>query len=201
MTKENQEKETTEQENTNTETSTEQTTTNIEDNKNDKEEGEEKETTEQIIEDAKGKSIEAELQESKDKYMRLYAEFDNFRRRTNKEKGELIKNAGADLMQALLPILDDFERANKSMTESKDVEAVKQGLQLVYEKLIKTLENKGLKAMEASIGKEFDLELHESITQIPAPSEDMKGKVMDEIEKGYYLNEKILRFAKVVIGS
>lgn len=196
MTTENQETEA--QENTNTETSKEQTETNTE---NKEEVTEEKETTEQIIEEAKGKDLEAQLQESKDKYMRLYAEFDNFRRRTNKEKGELIKNAGADLMQTLLPILDDFERANKSMAESKDIEAVKEGLKLVHEKLVKTLEGKGLKVMESSIGKSFDLDLHESITQIPAPNEDMKGKVVDEIEKGYYLNDKILRFAKVVVGS
>jgi molecular chaperone GrpE len=157
--------------------------------------------------------LQVEVAEFKDKYMRLYAEFDNFRRRTAKEKADLIKNAGENLMTVLLPVLDDFERAQKSMSSAEKMEnadlevtkrelsAIKEGIFLIYNKFFRLLEQKGLKPMESSIGKEFNVDEHESITQIPAPSEDMKGKVIDEVEKGYYLHEKVLRFAKVVIGS
>ena len=156
---------------------------------------------------------QAELSEQKDKYVRLYAEFENFRRRTVKEKSDTIKNASQGLIKDLLPVIDDFERALKSMEEGqkktfenqedmlKELQAVEEGVKLIFNKLYKTLENKGLKAIDSAIGKEFNLEEHESITTIPAPSEDMKGKVIDEIEKGYYLHDKVLRFTKVVLGS
>jgi len=142
-----------------------------------------------------------ELVEAKDKYLRLYAEFENFRRRTAKEKIDLIKNAGEDIIKAMLPIVDDFDRAQKAFDKSSEVAALKEGVSLIQNKLLHTLEQKGLKVMESTIGKTFDVNEHESITNVPAPSDDMRGKVLDETERGYYLNEKILRFAKVVVGS
>jgi len=145
--------------------------------------------------------LQAALDEAKDKYLRLYADFENQRKQHAKQRQELITGANANLMQALLPVLDDFERAIKAMENAQDIEAVKQGVLLIQEKTIKILGQQGLKPMESAIGQPFDLELHESITQIPAPSEDLKGKVIDELEKGYYLYDKIIRFAKVVIGN
>ncbi len=136
----------------------------------------------------------------KDKYLRLYADFDNYKKRTAKEKMELFDTAGKDIVNAVLPTIDDFERANKALENSDDVAALKEGMQLVYQKLLKTLESKGVKAMESN-GTEFNADLHEAITEISAPSEEMKGKVIDTIEKGYYINEKILRYAKVVVGK
>lgn len=144
--------------------------------------------------------LEAELKELKDKHLRLYSEFENFRKRTNKEKIDLISTANESLLQAIIPVVDDFDRALKANETSEDINAIKDGLLLIYNKFINTLQNKGLKEME-TIGQPFDTELHEAITQIPAPSEDMKGKVVDQVEKGYYLGEKVIRFAKVVIGS
>ncbi|EAY28987.1 nucleotide exchange factor GrpE [Microscilla marina] len=145
--------------------------------------------------------LEAEVQEAKDKYVRLYADFENFRRRTAKEKIEQIKLANEGLLKDLLPILDDFERALKAFEEAEDKEAIKEGVKLIQDKFGKTLLNKGLKPMESTIGKVFDVEEHESIAQVPAPSDDQKGKVIDEIERGYYLHDKVVRFAKVVVGS
>ncbi|MEO1655373.1 MAG: nucleotide exchange factor GrpE, partial [Bacteroidota bacterium] len=154
-----------------------------------------------------------ELAEAKDKYVRLYAEFENFRRRTNKEKSDIIKNAHESLIRDLLSVVDDFERAFKSFEEAKkkateagddqpaDGTALEEGINLVFNKFYKILEQKGLKAMDSSIGKDFDLEKHESITRIPAPSPELKDKIIDEIEKGYYLHDKVIRFAKVVLGS
>jgi molecular chaperone GrpE len=145
-------------------------------------------------------AAKAEVAELKDKYLRLYADFENFRRRTAKEKLEMISGASADVVKTILPIVDDFERAKVSMDSSTDVEALKEGVDLIYNKLFKTLESKGLKAM-VSKGEAFDAEIHESIAQFPAPSEDLKGKVIDEIEKGYYLNDKVIRYAKVIVGA
>lgn len=145
--------------------------------------------------------VQAELQEAKDKYVRLYADFENFRRRTAKEKIEQVKLANEGLLKDLLPILDDFDRALKSFGDAEDKEAIKEGVKLIQDKFGKTLANKGLKPMESSIGQVFDVEQHESIAQIPAQSEDQKGKVIDEIERGYYLHDKVVRFAKVVVGS
>lgn len=145
------------------------------------------------------KKIQAELQEQKDKYLRLFAEFDNFKRRNAKEKIELIQTAGKDVITSLLEVLDDCERAEKQLDESDDIATNKKGVQLVFNKLKNTLQAKGLKAME-SINTDFDVEKHEAITEIEVP-EKKKGKVVDEIEKGYYLNDKIIRFAKVVVGK
>ncbi|GAB3794266.1 hypothetical protein GCM10028819_07410 [Spirosoma humi] len=141
-----------------------------------------------------------EVAELKDKYLRLYADFENFRRRTAKEKLELINNANEGVLKALIPVVDDFERAMQSIENTNDVAALKEGVSLIYHKLFKTLEGKGLKPM-VSKGETFDADLHESVTQFPAPSDDLKGKVIEEIEKGYYLNDKVIRFAKVIVGS
>lgn len=145
-------------------------------------------------------TAKAEIAELKDKYLRLYADFENFRRRTAKEKLEMISGASADTVKLILPIVDDFERAKVSFDSSTDIEALKEGVDLIYTKLYKALESKGLKAMESK-GADFDAEIHESIAQFPAPSEDLKGKVIDEIEKGYYLNDKVIRYAKVIVGA
>ena len=143
---------------------------------------------------------EAEAAEWKDKYMRIYAEFDNFRKRNAKERIELIKSASSNVLKEIIPVLDDFDRAIAANKTNEDIEAVKEGFELIQSKTFKVLESQGLKAMD-SIGKEFDVEHHEAITNIPAPSEDMKNKVVDAIEKGYFLNDKVLRFAKVVVGQ
>lgn len=145
-------------------------------------------------------SAKAEIAELKDKYLRLYADFENFRRRTAKEKLEMISGASADTVKLILPIVDDFERARISFESSTEIDALKEGVDLIYTKLYKALESKGLKAMESK-GADFDAEIHESIAQFPAPSEDLKGKVIDEIEKGYYLNDKVIRYAKVIVGA
>jgi molecular chaperone GrpE len=144
--------------------------------------------------------LKQEVADLKDKYIRLYSDFENFRKRTAKEKLELLSTAAEDIIKNILPVMDDLERALKSIGDSEENQNTREGVDLVYQKFKKTLEGKGLKVME-SIGKPFDVEIHEAITQIPAPSEDLKGKVIDEIEKGYYLNEKVIRFAKVIIGA
>ena len=144
--------------------------------------------------------LKQELALANDRYLRLYAEFDNFRRRTAKEREEARKEEGKDVMVALLPVLDDFDRALKHMDNATDVAAVKEGVALIQNKLKNVLSQKGLKEMQ-SLGTAFDPEIHEAITNIPAPSDDLKGKVVDEMEKGYYLNDKVARFAKVIVGS
>ncbi|MFN4146674.1 MAG: nucleotide exchange factor GrpE [Runella sp.] len=144
--------------------------------------------------------LNSELAELKEKYLRLYADFENFRRRTAKEKLELISTANEDLMKAILPVVDDFERAMASFEIATEIAPMKEGLELIFSKFTKTLEARGLKPM-ISKGETFDAELHESITQFPAPTEDLKGKVIDEVEKGYFLHEKVIRYAKVVVGS
>ncbi len=144
--------------------------------------------------------LKKELDELRDKYVRLYADFDNAKKRMAKERLELILTASKDVMKDLLPVLDDFERAQKAVANSADVTAVKEGLNLVHAKLVNTLSSKGLKAME-SIGTDFDVTHHEAITEIPAPTPEQEGKVIDEAEKGYFLNEKIIRFAKVIVGK
>ena len=144
--------------------------------------------------------LQAKVAELNDKYIRLYSEFDNFRKRTAKEKIELIQSGGEDIFKSVLPVLDDFERAIKSNAETNDINAVKDGVNLIYNKFKSTLTQKGLAEMN-SLGEHFNADIHEAITSIPAPSEEMKGKVVDELEKGYNLNGKIIRFAKVVTGS
>jgi len=143
--------------------------------------------------------LQAELEEQKDKYLRLFAEFDNFKRRSAKERIELIQTAGKDVIISMLEVMDDCDRAEKQLAESNDINTQKEGIQLVFNKLRSTLQARGLTAME-SINTEFDVEKHEAITEVEVPGK-MKGKVVDEIEKGYYLNNKIIRFAKVVVGK
>ncbi|MBS1509936.1 MAG: nucleotide exchange factor GrpE [Bacteroidetes bacterium] len=143
--------------------------------------------------------LQAELEEQKDKYLRLFAEFDNFKRRTAKERIELIQTAGKDVIVSMLEVLDDCDRAEKQMQTSEDAKTIKEGIGLVFGKLKTVLGNKGLKPMQ-SINTAFDVEKHEAITEVPA-GEAMVGKVVDEVEKGYYLNDKIIRFAKVVVGK
>ena len=143
--------------------------------------------------------LQEELQEQKDKYLRLFAEFDNYKRRTSKEKMEMIQTAGKDIIVSLLDVLDDCERAEKQMEQSDDLAQVKEGNKLVFNKLKNTLAQKGVKAID-SINADFDVEQHEAITEIEA-GEDKKGKVVDEIQKGYTLNGKLVRFAKVVVGK
>jgi molecular chaperone GrpE len=144
--------------------------------------------------------LKQEVAALNDKYLRLFAEFDNYKRRTQKERVELLQTAGKDVIVSLLPILDDFDRANKAIENAVDVAPIKEGVQLVHSKLRSLLVQKGLKDIE-SINTPFNTDLHEAITKIPAPNDDMKGKVIDELEKGYTLNDKVIRFAKVVVGS
>lgn len=144
--------------------------------------------------------LQAEIDELKDKNLRLVAEFDNFRKRTARERIELISTAGKDIVQALLDVVDDSNRALKLMETDNDPASLKEGATLVFNKLQHVLQHKGLKQMDC-MGKDFDPDLHEAITEIPAPTQDMKGKVLDVVLDGYYLNDKLIRHAKVVVGS
>ncbi len=141
-----------------------------------------------------------EIESAKDKYVRLFAEFDNYKRRTAKERGELIQTAGKDVIVSLLDVLDDVDRAEKQLATTDNIDQVREGVKLVFNKLRNTLQSKGLKAME-SLDTAFDVEKHEAITEIAVPDENKKEKVVDEIVKGYYLNDKLIRFAKVVVGK
>ncbi len=158
------------------------------------------ETTETIPELSVEEKLQQENAALNDKYLRLFAEFDNFKRRTQKERVELLQTAGKDVIVSLLSVLDDFDRAKKAMENSTDVESIREGINLVHHKLKNLLVQKGLKEIE-SINSPFDTDYHEAITKIPAPTDDLKGKVIDELEKGYTLNDKVIRFAKVVVGS
>lgn len=155
---------------------------------------------EEVATENEMEKLQAELAEQKDKYLRLFAEFDNFKRRTAKERIELIQTAGKEVIASLLDVLDDCERAEKTMESVQDTAAVKEGVQLVFAKLRSTLEQKGLKPMNA-VSEEFNPDLHEAITEIPAPAPELQGKVIDQVQKGYYLGDKIIRFAKVVVGK
>ena len=144
--------------------------------------------------------LRKEVADWKDKYTRLFAEFDNFRKRSIKERSDIIGAAAGDVIKEIIPVLDDFDRAIKANESTEDVAIIKEGFVLIHNKMYKRLEAKGLKPVDAT-GKPFDTDFHEAITSIPAPSEDLKGKVVDEVEKGYLLHEKVLRFSKVVIGQ
>ena len=144
--------------------------------------------------------LEDELKQSKDQYLRLVAEFENFRKRNAKERLELIQTAGKDIVQSLLVVLDDTDRAEKQVESAKDLAAVKEGISLVFGKMRSIMQQKGLQKMEC-LNEPFNADLHEAITEIPAPSEDMKGKIIDVVEPGYYLNDKLIRHAKVVVGN
>lgn len=155
--------------------------------------------TETLENESKADKLGAEVAELKDKYLRLYADFENFRRRTAKEKLEMMATANEELMKAVLPVMDDFERAMVSFDNFLEIEPLKEGVGLIYTKFFKTLEAKGLKPMVAK-GESLDADLHESIAQFPAPTDELKGKIIDEVEKGYFLNDKVIRYAKVVVG-
>eukprot|EP00388_Colpodella_angusta_P008366 GDKJ01022922.1.p2 GENE.GDKJ01022922.1~~GDKJ01022922.1.p2 ORF type:complete len:194 (-),score=24.92 GDKJ01022922.1:229-810(-) len=160
------------------------------------------ETTAQepVVELSAEEKLQQENSALNDKYLRLFAEFDNYKRRTQKERVELLQTAGKDVVVSLLPVLDDFERALKATENATEVSAIREGIMLVQTKLKSILSQKGLKELE-SINTVFDTDIHEAITKIPAPTEDLKGKVVDELEKGYTLNDKVIRFAKVVVGA
>ncbi len=165
-----------------------------------KEETADEAETEEKEEPKKEPTAEEKLAELQDRYLRLSAEYDNFRKRTLKEKIDLQKSANENLLEAILPVADDFDRAIQSVDEAKDVKAVKEGMKLISGKFNGFLNQQGVKEIEA-VNKEFDTDLHEAITKIPAPSKKLKGKVVDVIQKGYFLNDKVLRFSKVVIGE
>ncbi len=145
-------------------------------------------------------ALEAELAKEKKEYMFLMAEFDNFRKRTLKDKAEIIKNGAENAMRNILPIIDDFDRALQATATSEDVDAVREGVELIYNKFIKYLESNGVKEMTTT-GEAFDADIHEAVTTFPAPSEELKGKIIDTVQKGYSINDKVLRHAKVVVGQ
>ncbi|MAX70459.1 MAG: nucleotide exchange factor GrpE [Flavobacteriaceae bacterium] len=153
--------------------------------------------TEQSVEE----KLQGELAAEKDKFMRLFAEFENYKKRTTKERIDLFKTASQDVMTAMLPILDDFERALTHIEEDKEAEELRKGVLLIYNKLVSTLQQKGLSKIEVNKGDTFNADDHEAVTQIPAPSEDLKGKIIDVIEQGYKLGDKVIRFPKVVFGQ
>ncbi len=189
---------------------TEKSTKMTDQNEETREQKEVQEEIEQVNESRVNQPEETEFSETdklksevamlNDKYVRLYAEFDNYKRRTTKERIELLQTAGKDVIVSLLTVLDDFERANKAMENAADVKPVKEGVELIQNKLTTLLAQRGLKAME-SIGQPFDADIHEAITNVPAPTPDLKGKVIDEAEKGYMLNDKVIRYAKVIVGA
>lgn len=160
------------------------------------------ETENQVVENQTlEEKLESELKQEKDKFLRLFAEFENYKRRTSKERMELFSTASEGVMKTLLPVLDDFERALAHIEDDKEAEALREGVLLIYNKLVSTLEQKGLKVVTLEKGETFNADVHEAITQIPAPTPDLKGKVIDVIEKGYKLGEKVIRFPKVIIGQ
>ena len=154
---------------------------------------------EQVAEEAQMEKLKTELQEQKEKYLRLYAEFDNFRRRTARERIEMAQTAGKDVIYSLLEVLDDCDRAEKQIAKGMVTDEFIKGVLLVFTKLRNIMAAKGLRPME-SVGKPFDPDQHEAVSQIPAPNDQWKGKVFEELEKGYFLNDKIIRYAKVVVA-
>lgn len=177
------------------ETQTEAQNAEVESQNAEEEQPAKEETTEDKI-----AALQAELEKSQKEYLFLMAEFDNYRKRTVKEKAELIKNGGEKAMLGLLPVIDDFERAIDAIDNSSDVESLKEGVDLIYNKFMKYLESQQVKPME-STGTDFDADIYEAVTTFPAPDESMKGKVIDTVQKGYTINEKVLRHAKVVVGQ
>lgn len=160
------------------------------------------EIEEQVIEEQTvEEKLQSELKQEKDKFLRLFAEFENYKKRTSRERIELFSTASEDVIKTLLPILDDFERAISHINDDKEAEALRKGVLLIYNKLVSTLEQKGLKIVTVDKGDAFNADNHEAITQIPAPTNDLKGKIIDVIEKGYKLGDKVIRFPKVVIGQ
>lgn len=168
------------------------------DNSQDKTAANDTDTTAQDTD--KGDDLQKKYDELNDRYLRLMAEFDNYRKRTLKEKMDLTKYAEEDVIKGILPVVDNMERAIKSLESATDLNAVKEGIDLIYKKFLEFLEKRGIKEIEA-LNKELDTDLHEAVTKFAAPSEDLKGKIIDVIEKGYYLHDKVIRYAKVVVGE
>jgi len=162
-------------------------------------------TPETVMEDVDTRSeaekLQEELQKEKDKFLRLFAEFENYKKRTTRERIELFKTASEDVIKSLLPVLDDFERALNHIEEDKEAEDLRKGVLLIYQKLLTSLEQKGLSQIKVKKGDVFNADNHEAVTQIPAPSKKLKGKIIDVIEKGYALGDKVIRFPKVIIGQ
>lgn len=158
------------------------------------------EVTQEVDDVSKEEKLADELAKEKDKFLRLFAEFENYKKRTARERLDLIETAGSSVMLSIIPILDDFERALSHIEEDKEAEELRKGVTLIYQKLLTTLEQKGLKEMESK-GKDFDPDFHQALTEIETPDKKMKGKVVEVIEKGYFIGEKILRHAKVVVGK
>jgi molecular chaperone GrpE len=160
------------------------------------------ETTAEDVQESQDEvaQLQKQLAEQKEKYLRLFADFDNFKKRTAKERLDLLNTAGKDIILSIVPVVDDFERAIAVAETAQEIASVKEGMMLIKNKMFSILEQRGLKAMETK-GEAFDPEKHEAITEIPAPTEDLKGKVIDQVEKGYYMHDKIIRYAKVVVGK
>lgn len=181
-------------------------TTNQEENEKDTIQENEAETTtvnsenSEETESVREESIEEQLAQEKDKFLRLFAEFENYKKRTTKERIDLFKTAGREVITALLPVIDDFDRALPEIKKSTDTETLK-GIELIHNKLKEVLKSKGLTEIEVGVGDDFDSEVHEAITQIPAPDDSLKGKVIDTVEKGYTLGDQIIRHPKVVVGQ
>ncbi len=181
-------------------------TTNQEENEKDTIQENEAETTtvnsenSEETESVKEESIEEQLAQEKDKFLRLFAEFENYKKRTTKERIDMFKTAGREVITALLPVIDDFDRALPEIKKSADTETLK-GIELIHNKLKEVLKSKGLTEIEVGVGEDFDSEVHEAITQIPAPDDSLKGKVIDTVEKGYTLGDQIIRHPKVVVGQ
>ncbi len=169
-------------------------------NENVKSQKTQKEVKDTDKDDKTEESVEEKLTDIRNKYLRLSAEFDNYRKRTLKEKIDLTKSAGESMLANLLPVMDDFDRAAKMMEDTEEITAIKEGVNLISNKFREFLKQNGVKEIE-SYNREFDTDLHEAITKIPAPNKSMKGKVVDVIQKGYYLNDKVIRYSKVVIGE
>tara|TARA_B100000768_G_C11113793_1_gene304464 strand:- start:50 stop:601 length:552 start_codon:yes stop_codon:yes gene_type:complete len=157
-------------------------------------------SSEEKVPEIKEISSEEKLAQAEDKFLRIFSEYENFRKRTQKEKADLITGAAADVYKVILPILDDLDRAKENIEKAKDVSSLKEGLELIFDKLSKSLKTNGLELMDVK-EKDFNADEHEAITNIPAPTEELKGKVLDVVEKGYTLNGKIIRFPKVVVGA
>jgi molecular chaperone GrpE len=164
------------------------------------EEAEDKDTEEGGNKSSEKEDLKADLEKEKDKFLRLFAEFENYKRRTSKERVEMFKTASQDVIVAMLPVLDDFDRAQNEISKAKDKNLLK-GVELIHNKFKETLRAKGLEVMEVKEGDSFDADLHEAITQIPAPSDKLKGKIVDVVEKGYKLGDRIIRYPKVVTGK
>ncbi|AUC75575.1 MULTISPECIES: nucleotide exchange factor GrpE [unclassified Olleya] len=159
-------------------------------------------TQEEVVEQlSPEEQLKSDLQQEKDKFLRLFAEFENYKKRTSKERVELFQTASKDVMVSMLPILDDFERALLHIDDDKEAEELRKGVLLIYNKLLNALQQKGLATIEVRKGDVFNADHHEAITQIPAPTDDLKGKIIDVIEKGYKLGETVIRFPKVIIGQ